>query len=252
MILFNFQEKKAQEYAIGRLINYLQASKILIPFAMLFDVENIHIFKWDGKNLSKSIICLNSAEVLNHYEPEFSKKQIFTLAIASCNPANFKTQAAAAQIVVSTLSDPKTFNYALSSEAPNVFTFIYKGLVAENGITGELEPALAESWEISPDKQRVVFTLRNNLKWSDGQSLTADDVVFSYNEIYFNKEIPTAIKDIVKIGENDTFPKVQKLSDRQVEFILPEPFAPFLRNAAVAILPAHALRESIITKDSEV
>ncbi|MUG96204.1 ABC transporter substrate-binding protein [Scytonema sp. UIC 10036] len=174
-----------------------------------------------------------------------------TIAIASCNPANFKTQAAVPQIVVSTLSDPKTFNYALNSEAPNVFTYIYEGLVAENGITGEVEPALAESWDISPDKQRIVFTLRNNLKWSDGQPLTADDVVFSYNEIYFNKEIPTSIKDVVKIGENDTFPKVQKLSDRQVEFTLPEPFAPFLRNAAVAILPAHALRESIITKDSE-
>ncbi|GAA6615952.1 hypothetical protein [Scytonema sp. NUACC26] len=71
---FNFKEKKVQEYAIGRLINYLQAAKILIPFAMLVDVENIIIFKWDGKNFIESNICLNTAEVLNHYEPEFSKK----------------------------------------------------------------------------------------------------------------------------------------------------------------------------------
>lgn len=173
------------------------------------------------------------------------------IASVSCNPAQFTTQAATSQLVVSTLSDPKTFNYALNSEAPNVFSFIYEGLVAENGITGEIEPALAESWEISPNKQRIVFTLRKNLKWSDGKPLTADDVVFSYNDIYFNKEIPTVVRDTVKIGESETFPKVRKLSDRQVEFTIPEPFAPFLRSAGTAILPAHALRESITTKDSQ-
>ncbi|MGH7998710.1 MAG: ABC transporter substrate-binding protein, partial [Brasilonema sp.] len=173
------------------------------------------------------------------------------IVVVSCNPANFRTQAAESQIVISSLSDPKTFNYALNSEAPTVFSFIYEGLLYENGVTGELEPALAQSWEISPDKQRVVFTLRENLKWSDGQPLTADDVVFSYNDVYYNKDIPTSLKDVVKIGEKDTFPTLKKLNARQVEFTLPEPFAPFLRTTTIAILPAHVLRESIKTKDPQ-
>ncbi|MBR8836003.1 MAG: ABC transporter substrate-binding protein [Stigonema ocellatum SAG 48.90 = DSM 106950] len=174
------------------------------------------------------------------------------ITVVSCNPAHYKSQAApVSQLVVSTLSDPKTFNYALSSESPNVFSFIYEGLVSENEVTGKLEPALAESWQISPNKQQIVFTLRENLKWSDGKPLTAEDVVFSYNEVYFNKEIPTIVKDVVKIGESDKFPRVRKLSDRQIEFTLPEPFAPFFRTTATPILPAHALRQFLTTKDSQ-
>ena len=75
-----------------------------------------------------------------------------------------------------------------------------------------------------------VFTLRDNLKWSDGKPLTAEDVVFTYNDIYFNKEIPTDTKDAFKIGESGQLPKVKKLDDRRVEFTLPEPFRPFLQN----------------------
>lgn len=85
------------------------------------------------------------------------------ITVVSCNLAQFKTQAASvSQLVVSTLSDPKTFNYALNSESPNVFSFIYEGLFSENEVTGELEPALAESWQISLNNQRTVFTLMVN------------------------------------------------------------------------------------------
>ncbi|HEY9668684.1 MAG TPA: ABC transporter substrate-binding protein, partial [Coleofasciculaceae cyanobacterium] len=174
------------------------------------------------------------------------------IALVSCNPALHTTQAApTSQLVVSQLSDPKTFNYALSSESPNIFTYTYNGLVSENGLTGKMEPALAESWTRSDDNLRIVFTLREGLKWSDGAPLTADDVVFTYNDIYFNEAIPTSIRDSLKIGESEALPTVRKLNERQVEFSIPEPFAPFLRIATNAVLPAHVLRETITTKDSQ-
>lgn len=174
------------------------------------------------------------------------------IAFSSCRLADYKTQAAQIpRLVVSTLSDPKTFNYALSSESPNVFSYIYEGLITENGLTGAIEPALAESWLISEDKQRIVFTLREGLKWSDGEPLTVDDVVFTYNEIYFNELIPTTVRDVLKIGESEALPTVRKLSARQVEFTVPEPFAPFLRITSLAILPAHSLQESITAKDAQ-
>jgi peptide/nickel transport system substrate-binding protein len=174
------------------------------------------------------------------------------IALTSCNPTQYKTQAAQTpQLVVSQLSDPKTFNYALNSESPNVFSYIYEGLVAENGLTGKIEPALAESWTISDDNLRIVFTLREGLKWSDGEPLTADDVVFTYNDIYSNEAIPSTVRDVIQIGESGALPAVRKLNERQVEFTVPEPFAPFLRITGLAILPAHALRESITTKDSQ-
>jgi len=177
---------------------------------------------------------------------------VSAIALSGCNPTDFKTEAAQVpQLVDSILQDPKTFNYALSQESPNVFSLIYEGLIGENGITGELEPALAESWEIADDKKRIVFTLREGLKWSDGEPLTVDDVIFTYNDIYFNEKIPTDIRDILRIGKNHALPSVRKLDERRVEFTVPEPFAPFLRYTGLAILPTHALRESVNTKDSQ-
>ncbi|MBD2501070.1 ABC transporter substrate-binding protein [Anabaena azotica] len=175
------------------------------------------------------------------------------VTLAACNPSNFRSSAAQIpQLVTSILSDPKTFNYPLSSEVPNVFGLIYEGLITENYDTGGVDPALAESWEISDDKLKIVFTLREGLKWSDGQPLTVDDVVFTYNDIYLNPAIPTDIRDIMRIGESRKLPTVRKVDNRRVEFAIPEPFAPFLRSVTgAAILPAHALRESVTTKDAE-
>ncbi|MEP0855701.1 ABC transporter substrate-binding protein [Trichocoleus sp. DQ-U1] len=160
-------------------------------------------------------------------------------------------------MVTATLSDPKTFNWVLNQEFPHVFLFTYEGLTSENSVTGEIEPALAESWEISEDKRRIVFTLREGLKWSDGQPLTADDVVFTYEDVVLNKEILTDARDSLKIGTSGAFPQVRKLDARRVEFILPEPFAPFLRtttgskNDAIVILPKHALKDAVKSKNSE-
>ncbi len=177
---------------------------------------------------------------------------ISAIALSSCNPTQFKSQAAQVpQLVASTLGDPKTFNYALNQASPNVFGFIYEGLIGENGVTGAIEPALAESWQISADKLRIVFTLREGLKWSDGEPLTADDVVFTYNDIYLNEKISTDVRDILQIGASRALPKVRKLDTRRVEFTIPEPFAPFLRTTGLAIMPAHSLRESVKTLDSE-
>lgn len=178
------------------------------------------------------------------------------LTLTSCRPTQFKTEAAqVSQLVLTTLTDPKTFNPALNQEFPNIFLFAFDMLTRENAITGEVEPALAEFWEISEDKKRVVFTLREGLKWSDGEPLTADDVVFTYEDVIFNKNIPTDAKDTLKIGASGAFPKVRKIDNRRVEFILPEPFAPLLRAVAgpegIAILPKHILQKTVQTKGSD-
>ena len=178
---------------------------------------------------------------------------VAALIVTACNPANFRSSAAqVSQLVLATTTDPKTFNYALIQESPNISGFTYEGLAASNGITKEIEPALAESWEMSEDKLRYVFTLREGLKWSDGEPLTVDDVIFSFNDIYMNKRIPTYTQDGLKIGLSEAFPKVRKLDNRRVEFVLPEPFSPFLRTiaAGIAIMPEHSLRKAVETNQT--
>jgi len=177
---------------------------------------------------------------------------IWAIALSGCNPAQFETQGAQVpQLIFASLSEPSTFNSALNQSAYSVFGFIYDGLINENPITTQLEPGLADKWEVSKDKQRIVITLREGLKWSDGEPLTADDVIFSYNDIYLNPKIPTPVKDALKIGTSRALPTVKKLDMLRVEFTVPEPFAPFLRYAGgLTILPAHALRKTVETTDA--
>ncbi|MDZ8184008.1 MAG: ABC transporter substrate-binding protein [Nostoc sp. ChiSLP02] len=174
------------------------------------------------------------------------------LILVGCHPSKFQTKAArVSQIVLVSLNEPATFNYAINDSPYSVFSFIYKGLVDENPITAKLEPALAEAWSISPDRKRITFTLRKNLRWSDGEPLTADDVVFSYRDIYLNPKIPNIYKDFLRIANTEAFPSIKKLDELRVEFTLPEPFAPFLRyTERLAILPAHALRSSVFSYDA--
>ncbi|MDF5720462.1 MAG: hypothetical protein PUP91_08250 [Rhizonema sp. PD37] len=80
---FKINQYKDKEYAILRLIDYLQAAKAVIPFAMLVNVENILVFRWDGNKLSEPVLCLNTAGVLSHYDAEFSKKQIYSLYLTA-------------------------------------------------------------------------------------------------------------------------------------------------------------------------
>ncbi len=176
------------------------------------------------------------------------------IALTSCSTPLLKSEGdGASQLVQAVLSDPKTFNPVISQDASSsdVAGMMFDGLVSQNPITGKTEPALAESWSVSEDKLKVIFKLKQGLKWSDGQPLTADDVVFSYNQLYFNPNIPTSTKDVLKIGQSQKLPKVTKLNDLEIEFTLAEPFAPFFSSIGQSILPAHILRKTVEKKDRD-
>lgn len=172
-----------------------------------------------------------------------------TLFLSSCAFNDFGANKS--RLVQAILSDPKTFNAVLSQESPNIFGLTYEGLVIENPITGKIEPALAESWTISEDKLSIIFTLKNDLKWSDGEPLTVDDVVFSYNQLYLNEEIPTNARDSLRIGKSKALPIVEKVDNLRVKFTIPEPFAPFLESTGLSILPKHILEEKVTQKGAD-
>ncbi|MEL6440199.1 MAG: ABC transporter substrate-binding protein [Cyanobacteria bacterium J06621_8] len=179
---------------------------------------------------------------------------LLIMPLAGCNPAALKAgDERSPELVQAILSDPKTFNSVIATDATSagVGRMIFDGLVTQNPLTGEIEPALAKSWELSPDNLKLTFTLRENLKWSDGHPLTAEDVDFTYNQLYFNPAIPASSRDGFRVGESKELPLVRQLNERQIEFILPEPFAPFLGQTGSGILPAHVLRPTVEQKDRE-
>jgi peptide/nickel transport system substrate-binding protein len=156
------------------------------------------------------------------------------------------------RLVSHILTDPKTFNPVLVTDASSsaVIGFLFEGMLRTNGLTGELEPNLAEKWEIEQNGLVVTFTLRPNLKWSDGQPLTSDDVVFTFQDLLFNPEIPSSSRDVLAIGKDKSFPKIEKLDQRRIKFTLKEPFAPFLRfYGGTGILPKHILAPTIKDRD---
>jgi oligopeptide transport system substrate-binding protein len=57
---------------------------------------------------------------------------------------------------------------------------IFEGLTRFNAVDAHAEPALASSWEISPDGKIYTFHLRTNLLWSTGEPITSADVVYSW------------------------------------------------------------------------
>lgn len=149
------------------------------------------------------------------------------------------------QIVLSTTSDPKSFNDILAKETSTTLVTgqIFEGLTQENAFTTKVEPLLAESWEVSDNGQEWIFHLRKGVLWNDGQPFTADDVVFTFNDLIYNPDIPSSSKDIFSIdGEQFV---VEKIDQHTVKFILPSKFAPFLRGMGQAILPKHKLENAV-------
>ncbi|MCM8770218.1 MAG: ABC transporter substrate-binding protein [Candidatus Omnitrophica bacterium] len=148
-------------------------------------------------------------------------------------------------LILSTSSDPKSFNPIIAKETSTTLVtgFLFEGLTQTDGVTLEVKPALAESWNHSPDGKTWIFQLRQGVYWHDGSPFTADDVVFTFNQLIFNQDIPTSSRDIFLINGKPLY--VEKIDSRRVKFVLPDSFAPFLRLLGQEILPRHLLEKTV-------
>ncbi len=149
------------------------------------------------------------------------------------------------ELVLSTTSDPRSFNDIIAKETSTtlVTDHIFEGLTTTNAFTTKVEPHLAKRWEVSEDGLRWIFHLRQDVLWNDGQPFTADDVIFTFNDLIYNPDIPSSARDIFTV-KGQVF-KVEKIDDYTVLFTLPVKFAPFLRGMGQAILPKHKLKNIV-------
>ena len=65
----------------------------------------------------------------------------------------------------------------------HIISALFEGLVIKNPYTLEVEPAVAERWEISEDGRTYTFHLRDNATWSNGDPVTAEDFEWSWMRI---------------------------------------------------------------------
>lgn len=148
-------------------------------------------------------------------------------------------------LTISTISDPKSFNFVIAQETSttNIVGFSFEGLTTTDGVTTEVKPNLAESWEVAPDKKTWTFHLRKDVTWFDGKPFTADDVEFTFNRLFYNPGIPSSYRDVLSV-EGKPF-KVEKVDTYTVRITTPVPFAPFLRQIGAAIAPKHLLEKAV-------
>ncbi|MCK4516041.1 MAG: hypothetical protein KAU31_12330, partial [Spirochaetaceae bacterium] len=79
-------------------------------------------------------------------------------------------------------------NIGLAGDA-QLLPMLFSSLVDRHPALGTRRVNLAESYTVSADSRVIDVTLRDGLLWSDGTPLTADDVVYSYNQLHLNPEL---------------------------------------------------------------
>lgn len=157
----------------------------------------------------------------------------------------FTTQSEAGRsggrLVASWHSEPRTLNpvSAVDVVSKELASLLNADLIHINLATQRTEPALAKSWTRSPDGKHFTLDLRRGLRFSDGQSFDADDVVFSF-QVYLDANVHSPQRDLLEVGGKPV--QVRKLDQYRVAFDLAEPYAAAERMFdGVAILPRHLL-----------
>src|SRR3989344_4301034 len=120
---------------------------------------------------------------------------------------------------------------AVSDSDKDMATIIYSGLMKKD-IYGTLIPDLASSYEISKDETTYTFILRDNIYFHDNNPVTADDILFV---------IQSAKDSLIKSPRQINWQgiNVEKVDEKTIKFILKQPYASFLENTTLGILPAH-------------
>ncbi|MEW6209175.1 MAG: ABC transporter substrate-binding protein [Acidobacteriota bacterium] len=115
-----------------------------------------------------------------------------------------------------------------------VISNIFEGLV-RFGERGEIRPAVAERWEISPDGRRYTFRLRESARFHNGRRVRADDVKFSFErQMRQNEDAaawvfrPLAGAQEFMSGEADSVSGIEVIGEQTVRLELVQPVAFFL------------------------
>ena len=147
------------------------------------------------------------------------------------------------RIVLALRAEPKTLNPLTAADAPSreVISTMQADLIHINRATQLTEPALAKSWKVSPDGLQYTLTLRKGLRFSDGQTLDSDDVLFTIR-VYLDESVHATQRDLLIVGGKPI--TVKKIDASTVIFQLAKPYGAGERLFdGLTILPRHLLEK---------
>ncbi|HJZ77063.1 MAG TPA: ABC transporter substrate-binding protein [Vicinamibacterales bacterium] len=152
---------------------------------------------------------------------------------------------ASSTLVASIRAEPRSFNrYTARDLSTAVLTFLmHDGLVRVNRVTNQLEPELAERWELLPDGRTYRLQLRPNVQFSDGAPFTSADVVFSFKAIY-DTAVGSVLADTLQVRGKPLKVTADGALTVTIQFAFP--FGPGLRMLdGVPIYPRHRLEAAL-------
>ncbi len=131
------------------------------------------------------------------------------------------------------VGNPRFINpvLALSEADKNLTALIYSGLVRVTP-EGEVVNDLASAVSVSENLLSYTVTIDEGAHFHDGATVTADDVIFTVTKM---------IDPLIKSPRRGNWEGVSatKVDDRTVTFNLKKPYAPFIYNLTIGILPRH-------------
>lgn len=123
--------------------------------------------------------------------------------------------------------------YATSPVDASVARLVFSSLMKYDS-SNQLVGDLAENLDANPEGDKYTVRLRENILWHDGQPLTAEDVVFTYQTI----QKPDARSPLLP---NWRKVEIKAVNERTVEFKLPHGLASFPHSLTNGIVPKHIL-----------
>ncbi|QKY71804.1 peptide ABC transporter substrate-binding protein [Lentibacillus sp. CBA3610] len=155
------------------------------------------------------------------------------------------------------------FNPIFYEEAyeANILDFTHESLLSQNDSL-EFEPHLANDWEINDDQTEITLTLEEGVTWHDGESFTADDVVYTYKAMSSPGYVEAGgirTEYVVRLlgyeefnnGETDEFEGVVAEDDHTVTFKFAEPNVTILKDVNFPIIPEHIFGDVPIDEMTE-
>jgi len=131
------------------------------------------------------------------------------------------------------IGNPRFINpiYAISDPDRDLVELLFSGLMKYDE-RAKIVPDLVKDYEIEEEGKVYEIYLKENILWSDGKPLTADDVIFTIKTIQ-NPDYKSPLRtNWLGVG-------VEKISDLGVRFKLKNAYLPFLENLTLKIIPEH-------------
>lgn len=111
---------------------------------------------------------------------------------------------------------PKTFDPVTANEtsSTDITGQMFAGLITFDAARQIYTPGLLKEWYMEENKANWILKLRDGAKWSDGQPITADDILFSAQVVY-DPNIPNPGASILQVaGKPIVFEKIDNLTVR--------------------------------------